>query len=156
LADRFTRAETRRIAALGSLNRANHELNSATASDALPPEAKRTAEQKLVSAAAEHRDAQRELDAAQRSLAAAERRMVDARRAMLGSTPTGDRRGPADSGRRTDIAAIRHPLGSRQRAVDNAQVNVRWWAGLSTAQHAALVRAHPADVGNAEGIPPTV
>ncbi len=94
--DQFTRAESRRNAALGALNLADRQLNSATASDPLAPEAKRTAEQKLVAAAASHRDARRELDAARQSLAAAERRQADVQRALRDSTRTGSGPGPAD------------------------------------------------------------
>ncbi|WP_176561205.1 alpha/beta hydrolase [Mycobacterium neglectum] len=49
---------------------------------------------------------------------------------------------------------LRNPLGPMEEARARARNNAAWWKGLTPEQRQLLIDAHPADIGNAEGIPP--
>jgi hypothetical protein len=53
-----------------------------------------------------------------------------------------------------EAAQLVHPIGDAQLGVERAQANASWWQGLNEDQRQALVETYPAQIGNAEGIPP--
>ncbi|MFE3956883.1 alpha/beta hydrolase [Nocardia sp. NPDC059091] len=60
-----------------------------------------------------------------------------------------DRRGPG-----TDPESLQHRANADvQRARDTAAANRDWWHSLSPEEQAALVRAHPHEIGNTDGLP---
>ncbi len=55
---------------------------------------------------------------------------------------------------RVGVADLVSPLGWAELAAARAELNATWWSGLSPAQRQELVKAHPYEIGNAEGIFP--
>ncbi|WP_066902293.1 toxin glutamine deamidase domain-containing protein [Mycolicibacterium houstonense] len=53
-----------------------------------------------------------------------------------------------------EAAELVRPAGDAQLAVERAQANAAWWQGLRGDQRQALIETYPAQIGNAEGIPP--
>ncbi len=47
-----------------------------------------------------------------------------------------------------------HSVGDAEAAAESARANAVWWNGLSDAERQALIDKYPAQIGNAEGIPP--
>ena len=56
---------------------------------------------------------------------------------------------------RVRVAELVAPLGWAELAAARAEVNATWWSGLSHEQRQELVKAHPYEIGNAEGVFPT-
>ncbi|MEN4400357.1 hypothetical protein A5731_22375 [Mycolicibacterium conceptionense] len=52
------------------------------------------------------------------------------------------------------IDDVANPLGKADDAVNRAEANARWWAGLSEDQRDALIKTYPRQIGNSEGIAP--
>jgi len=55
---------------------------------------------------------------------------------------------------RVGAADLVTPLGWAELAAARAELNATWWSGLSPEQRQELVKAHPYEIGNAEGIFP--
>ena len=55
---------------------------------------------------------------------------------------------------RVGVAELVSPLGWAELAAARAEMNATWWSGLSPEQRQELVKAHPYEIGNAEGIFP--
>ena len=55
---------------------------------------------------------------------------------------------------RVGVAELVAPLGWAELAAARAEMNATWWSGLSPEQRQELVKAHPYEIGNAEGIFP--
>jgi glycerophosphoryl diester phosphodiesterase len=51
------------------------------------------------------------------------------------------------------VGDLVHPLGDARLGEARARANAAWWGGLSDGQREALIKAHPREIGNAEGIP---
>ncbi len=152
----LSEAQQRRDQAQEALNEATREQQKVQEQLRFMPDAVFEARQRSSAARQRLDEAERELGEAREQSNEA-KRWRDQGQRWLDEASRGRREvaaGLVAGAGRVGAGVIRHPLGDARRAVETARMNAHWWGGLSDEQQQALIKTYPADVGNAEGIPP--